>query len=329
MPNLFWLPAALALGACLAAYLLTGAALVWLRHKQILDHPNLRSSHTQPTPRGGGWGIIGVVLPVWAGLAWWFGEFGRLAPMLAAVILLAAICWADDRGGVHPLPRLAFQFGAAIAGCLTLGTEQLVFQGILPLALDRAVAVIGWVWFMNVYNFMDGIDGLAAAEAVSIGLGALAVAVLSGLPHLPLYAAVLLGAAAGFLVWNWQPARVFMGDVGSVPLGFLVGWLLVMLAASGYWPAAILLPLYFLADATFTLLRRLARGERVWRPHREHFYQQAVSAGRTHAGLTMAVLGLDAILIGLSVSSTAVGWPAVLTGAIIVGAFLFWLGRAA
>lgn len=327
MPYPAWLPAVLAVGACIAAYLLTGVTLVWLRRKQILDHPNLRSSHTRPTPRGGGWGIVGVVLPAWAGLAWWFGRLDLLAPMFAAAALLAAICWMDDKSGISPLVRLVAQFAAASTGLLTLGSEQLVFQGFLPLPLDRAAAAICWVWFMNLYNFMDGIDGLAAAEAIAIGVGVLALAVLTGMPQLSLLAAALLGAAAGFLVWNWQPARVFMGDVGSVPLGFLVGWLLLMLASAGLWEAAMLLPLYFLSDATFTLLRRLMRGERVWRPHREHLYQLAVTAGRTHAGVTLAMLAVDAILIALAVASLAVGWPAVLAGAVVVSLFLFWLGR--
>jgi UDP-N-acetylmuramyl pentapeptide phosphotransferase/UDP-N-acetylglucosamine-1-phosphate transferase len=322
-----WLPAALALGACIAAYLLTGAVVTWLRRKQILDRPNPRSSHSRPTPRGGGWGIVGIVLPAWAGLAWWSDRLHPLAPMLAAASLLVAVCWADDRGGVHPLLRLAVQSVSATAGLLTFGSDQLIFQGWLPLPLDRAAAALCWVWFMNLYNFMDGIDGLAAAETIAVGVGIMAVAVLTGLFQLSLHAAALLGAAAGFLVWNWQPARVFMGDVGSVPLGFLVGWLLLVLASAGLWQAAILLPLYFLADATFTLLRRLARGAPVWRPHREHLYQQAVEAGRTHAAVTSAVLGINAVLIALAVSSLTIGWPALLAGAGAISLFLLWLAR--
>ena len=322
-------PALLALGTCIAAYILTGVAIVVLRRKQILDHPNLRSSHTRPTPRGGGWGIVGAVLPVWAGLAWLTGSFGRTAPILLAAGALVAVSWIDDRRSLNPLVRLTVQFACATAGLFAFETDRLVFQGLLPLVLDRAAAVFCWVWFMNLYNFMDGIDGLAAAEAVAIGIGVVLVTAIAGLSGLDLYAAALLGSAAGFLVWNWQPARVFMGDVGSVPLGFMIGWLLLTLAGAGLWGAALLLPLYFVADATLTLLRRAFRRERVWQAHREHLYQRAVAAGRSHGAVTSAAIAVNAVLVVAAVWSMAVGWPAVAAGAVAVALFLMWLARPA
>ena len=111
-------------------------------------------------------------------------------------------------------------------------------------------------------------------------------------------AATIAAAALGFLPWNWAPARIFLGDVGSVPLGFLLGFLLLGVAASGHWKIALILPLYFLADATITLLRRLALGERVWQPHRRHFYQQAVTRGLGHAAVVRRVIGANLLLIG-------------------------------
>ena len=165
-----------------------------------------------------------------------------------------------------------------------------MFQGWLPPALDMAAAALLWVWFVNLYNFMDGIDGLAGSETAAIGIGLALFAVVGtgGDPALAAPAAAIAAAAIGFLVWNWAPARIFLGDVGSVPLGYLLGFLLLATAARGYWKFALILPLYFLADATITLLRRLARGERVWLPHREHFYQQAVQRGLGHAAVVRA-----------------------------------------
>src|SRR5260221_638918 len=130
------------------------------------------------------------------------------------------------------------------------------------------------------------------------------------------------GAALGFLGWNWRPARVFMGEVGGVRLGYLLGWLLLNLAAAGYWAPALILPLYFLADASWTLLRRLARGEKIWQPHREHFYQHAVQAGRSHQAVVLRVLFADLVLIGASLWAAAGPEGAALAVAIVTVAIL-------
>jgi UDP-N-acetylmuramyl pentapeptide phosphotransferase/UDP-N-acetylglucosamine-1-phosphate transferase len=192
--------------------------------------------------------------------------------------------------------------------------EGAVFQGWLPSWLDRAAAALVWVWFVNLYNFMDGIDGIAGSEAAAIGIG-LALFAVTGIGDDPALAAsaaapgaAIAAAAIGFLVWNWAPARIFLGDVGSVPLGYLLGFLLLAAAARGHWEIALILPLYFLADATITLLRRLARGERVWLPHRQHFYQQAVRRGLGHAAIVRRVIAANLILIAAgSVAETVSG----------------------
>ena len=152
---------------------------------------------------------------------------------------------------------------------------------------------------------MDGIDGLAVSEAAAICSGLLLFALVGdgADPAAALLAAGIIGAAIGFLVWNWSPARIFLGDVGSVPLGYLSGFLLLDLASRGRWKIALILPLYFLADATITLLRRLLAGERVWEPHRQHFYQQAVRNGLPHSAVVKRVIAANLLLIGC-------GWAA-------------------
>jgi UDP-N-acetylmuramyl pentapeptide phosphotransferase/UDP-N-acetylglucosamine-1-phosphate transferase len=161
------------------------------------------------------------------------------------------------------------------------------------------------MWWINLFNFMDGIDGLAAGEAAAIGLGLLLFAGLGvGVdPQLAWLAAAIFGAAIGFLVWNWPPARIFLGDVGSTTLGYLTGFLLLGVAFGGHCRVALILPLYFVADATITLGRRLWRGERFWRAHREHFYQRAVGQGQGHAAVTTRVIAADLVLV-------ACGWAA-------------------
>jgi UDP-N-acetylmuramyl pentapeptide phosphotransferase/UDP-N-acetylglucosamine-1-phosphate transferase len=144
-----------------------------------------------------------------------------------------------------------------------------------------------------------------------------------------LLATAILGAAVGFLVWNWAPARIFMGDVGSVPLGYLLGFLLLGIASRGWWKIALILPLYFLADATITLIRRLWRGEPVWRPHREHFYQQAVQRIGSHAAVVWLIVGANLLLIGLGwMAENGAGFAALASAVVVVLVLLQMLARA-
>jgi UDP-N-acetylmuramyl pentapeptide phosphotransferase/UDP-N-acetylglucosamine-1-phosphate transferase len=169
---------------------------------------------------------------------------------------------------------------------------------------------------------MDGIDGIAGAEAIAVAFGYAAVAAVAG-RETPLaeLALVLAAASGGYLVWNWHPARVFMGDSGSIPVGFLIGWLMIDLACRGSWAAAIILPLYFAADATITLLKRLRRGEKPWQAHRQHFYQRAVLGGATPPAVVWRISAANAALIALALLSLR--WPLVsLAGAAGVVALL-------
>lgn len=315
-------------GSFALSWLFTGRVLAYLRRKAILDHPNDRSSHSIPTPRGGGWGVMLTLLPVWTLIAMTADHPLRALPILAGTVALMAVSWMDDRRGLGPAPRFLAQIAAVVAGLSALPGDGLVFQGLLPFWVDRLVAAVGWLWFVNLFNFMDGIDGLAGSEAASIGAGLALVAALGALdPALALYGLAAAGAALGFLVWNWHPAKLFMGDVGSVPLGFTLGWLLLALAASGPWVAALLIPAYFLADATVTLLRRLAEGKKVWQAHREHFYQKAIQRGRNHAQVVRLVLALNAVLLLLAVASLAHGWAVLPAGGAAVVLLLALLAR--
>ncbi|HKS88336.1 MAG TPA: glycosyltransferase family 4 protein [Stellaceae bacterium] len=297
--------AAIVVGAGLAACLGTRALIPLLIRAAMLDRPNERSSHYAPTPRGGGIAVVAAVVLAWLALAAQGLTTALPWPVLAGGVLLALVSWIDDRRGLAPLPRLVAQFAAIGAGMAALHPAGAVFQGWLPPAADAAATALLWVWFVNLFNFMDGIDGLAGSEAAAIGTG-LAMFAALGIgrdPTLATPAAAAAAAALGFLVWNWAPARIFLGDVGSVPLGYLLGFLLLSAASGGHWRLALILPLYFLADATITLARRLLRGERVWQPHREHFYQRAVRRGLGHAAVVRRVLAADLALIAL-------GWAA-------------------
>jgi len=321
--------ALLAGAAFLASCLGTRLLITLLRRRQMLDVPNERSSHTVPVPRGGGIAVVGTIVATWAGL----GAAGLLARaellVPAVAIGLAIVSWVDDRRGLSPAPRLLAQFAAVIVTMVALPGGAL-FQGWLPSGLDAIATALLWVWFINLFNFMDGIDGIAGSEAAVIGLGLMLVASTGGAFDLgiALPAAAIVLAALGFLVWNWAPARIILGDVGSVPLGFLLGYLLRELALRGLWKAALILPLYFLADATVTLLRRLARGERVWRPHRQHFYQRAVQRGLGHDTVVLRVIAADAVLIACAWTAENVsGFGGLAVAALTVALLLVALGR--
>lgn len=283
--------------ACLGTRVLIGV----LTRRAILDRPNERSSHSVPVPRGGGLAVIAAVAAGWI----WLtvadpggGDVaGRLVP-LAAALVLAAVSFADDLRDLGAGIRLGAQALAVAAGLWALDGRG-ALAALAPAWIDLPLTALGWVWFVNLYNFMDGIDGITGTETVSVGVGLAGLAAL-GLAPAPVAAPALLlaAAAAGFLVWNWHPARIFLGDVGSVPIGFLLGFLLVTVAGTGVvgLAAALLLPLVYLVDATLTLGRRLARGENPARAHREHVYQRAVIAGASHSAVCLRIAAANLCL---------------------------------
>jgi UDP-N-acetylmuramyl pentapeptide phosphotransferase/UDP-N-acetylglucosamine-1-phosphate transferase len=312
-------------GAFAVSCIGTRVLISLLRRGAVLDLPNERSSHVAPTPRGGGIAVIGVSVVAWLTLC----AVGILPPSEIVVALgavgLGLVSWLDDLRSLSPAVRLLAQFAAIAAGIWALPHGAL-FQGWLPPGLDAVAAALLWVWFVNLFNFMDGIDGIAGSEAAAIGIGIVLIAI--GEPRLAAPAGAIAAASLGFLVWNWAPARIFLGDVGSVPLGYLLGFLLYGLALRGEWQAALILPAYFLADASLTLLRRLARGERVWQAHREHFYQRAVQRGLPHGAVVLRVIAADIVLIACALAaSQGWGFVALCGAALTVVVLLVELGR--
>lgn len=255
--------------------------------------------------------VVGVVLSGWVLLAFFTDNPARTWIIAAAAAGLAVVSFIDDVRGLPPLPRFAAHVSAVALGLALLPDTALLFGGLAPPWADRLVTGIAWTWFINLFNFMDGIDGITGVETITVA-GGLALAVLLMVagearagPRAAL-AAVLVGAAAGFLVHNWHPARLFLGDAGSVPLGYLLGWLLAWSACvEGLWWLALVLPLYYWVDATATLLARAARGEKIWRAHRQHAYQVAVQAGASHADVAGFIALLNGALVLLALSALA------------------------
>jgi UDP-N-acetylmuramyl pentapeptide phosphotransferase/UDP-N-acetylglucosamine-1-phosphate transferase len=332
--SMHWsIPLIVAAAVFIASFASTAGVLRFLHARAILDRPNERSSHSTPTPKGGGIAVIGCIAVAWIAIAWPTPVAADTAAIIIAALALAGLSWFDDLRGLNPLIRLLAQI-IAVAFVLSLTwteplSEKGYFGGLLPGGWDVVAAGLAWVWFINLFNFMDGIDGIAGVETAAIGIGVAVVAAIAGLaPLFGLFAVAIAAAAGGFLCWNWHPARVFLGDVGSVPLGFLLGWLLLELAAAGQWAPAIILPLYYLADATITLVRRGMRGEKVWQAHHEHFYQHAASRGFSHAHVARYILFADMALIASAVAA-ARGWVSVglISAVVVVSWLLFFFGR--
>ena len=256
-------------------------------HWQVLDIPNERSLHSQPTPRTGGIAILaGLGVAV---LAAWLLQGLHLAtwPVMLSVVLLAAIAQLDDRHTLGPVPRLAIQLGV-VSLLLYSGADPA-----LPVVLLLAAGLF-LLWMINLYNFMDGMDGFAGGMAV-IGFGTFAVAAgQAGDTTLLWGCGVIAAAAGGFLVLNFPPARLFMGDTGSTVLGLLAGLVILSAHATGVLPLWLGLLAFspFIVDASTTLARRLLRGERVWEAHKTHYYQRLVEFGWGHRRTVLAEYAL-------------------------------------
>jgi len=295
--------------------------LTWLRRRDILDHPNERSSHTRPTPRGGGLAVTPVILAGWAALAGLGLILSGQWIVMAGAFALLLLSWRDDRVSLSARTRLLVHLLAVAAGLLALPDKLLVFQGWLPFWADRAASAFLWLWFLNLYNFMDGIDGITGVETLCIAAG------LYFLSPAQEQAAVLAGASVGFLLWNWHPAKIFLGDAGSVPLGYLLAWLLLRMAGEGLWAPALILPAYYLADASITLIKRALRREKIWQAHRQHFYQRAVQGGASHARVALLILFADIGLVEAARWSQIDLWKGLTAAIGMTAVLLFVLYR--
>ena len=262
----------------------------------MLDVPNARSNHANPVPKGGGLAVV----------------FALIIPMLIAdielaivlsLLLLAAISFLDDLISVAAPVRLLVQ---VIAVAIPLSFLPVDFTGgLIPPLAEKILIGMAWIWFINLFNFMDGIDGIAAVEMISIGLGIALLMVFADLfPNsLSHYSMILAAAGCGFWWWNRHPAKIFLGDVGSIPIGFIIGYLLLLTANSGYIVAALILPGYYVADATITLIRRLWKRQKIWIAHSSHYYQQAARKGWRHNIIVNYVAGINMLLGFLAVYS--------------------------
>jgi UDP-N-acetylmuramyl pentapeptide phosphotransferase/UDP-N-acetylglucosamine-1-phosphate transferase len=309
-------------GAAISAFLASvafGYLLVYRFGKLALDRPNERSLHRVPVPRTGGIALLAGVacaLAFGIGSLWW---------LLGIVLFLAVISFVDDVNGLPTAARLVAHLAAA---------GVVVWYVLSPMhPVEQLVLVLAIAWITNLYNFMDGSDGLAGGMA-AIGFGAYAWASWLG-DHVALatLCAATAAASAGFLVHNFHPAKMFLGDVGSIPLGFLAGAVGVIGWRDDLWPLWFPVLAFgpFVADATVTLIKRLVRGDRFWSAHREHYYQRMVRMGLGHRGTALLCYGAMATCAALAMGgrgqSPGMQAAAFGAGSTILGVLALWVDR--
>ena len=326
----FWAGAGTLIAAAVLSAILIVLLLPLLR-RHALAQPNARSSHREPTPQGGGIAVVAATIVVSVGCAGVLGQVSSAAAIevftvLTASALIAVVGGIDDLRPMPVAPRLLLQMlaiGIAIAAMPT----DLRIAPLLPWWAERLCLLVALVWFVNLVNFMDGIDWMTVAEVVPLTASIVLVGGLAGMPPpATILALALLGAMLGFAPFNKPVARLFLGDVGSLPVGLLLGWLLLQLARGGEPAAALLLPLYYLADASVTLIRRVVAGEPFWRAHRSHFYQRAGDRGYSARDIVGRVFLTNLALAGLAFLTAAKHDPLVDMGSLLIGvALVAWL----
>ena len=327
--------AELSLIVTVAAAISAGIILVlrpWLQ-RHLLAHPNPRSSHRQSTPQGGGIAVIVAALAVAASAATVsLNDPASLWLVFAATAFLSLVGAADDLWTIEVAPRLLLQT-VAVGFMLASLPAELRVVPMLPWWIERVLLLLACLWFVNLTNFMDGIDWMTVAEFVPITVGLTFIGYLGALPaHGIVIALALCGGLIGFAPFNKPVARIFLGDVGSLPIGLLLSWLLILVAGHGHLTAALVLPLYYLADATLTLLRRMANREPFWRAHRTHFYQLATDRGFSVRQIINHVFAVNLGLVALAAASVV--WPGFLStvaafggGSMLVGWLLYRFSR--
>jgi UDP-N-acetylmuramyl pentapeptide phosphotransferase/UDP-N-acetylglucosamine-1-phosphate transferase len=320
-----------------ASAAITSAAILTLRPilvRHLTAHPNERSSHQIPTPQGAGLGVMLALLVV-CGLAAVLMPgvgAGSLWPVLAAASFLTLVGALDDAHALSVSWRFIGQALAALVIILTLPEEVRILPGILPMWLERALLVVGTVGVVNAVNFLDGIDWMTVAEVVPITIAVVILQTFGVVPSsIGLFALALLGAMLGFAIFNKHPASIFLGDAGSLPIGLCLVLMLIYVAKTSLI-AAILLPLYMVADTSITLVRRIINKEPLLSAHRSHYYQRAVTGGRRVLEVTTRIflqgLALALLAVGASLSQSLIfEFVALALGISSTAATLHWLAR--
>jgi len=295
-----------------ASFVLCWIVLCVLKKTSVLALKNARSNHEQPTPVGGGIGFISLII-----LLFLLSDVTSLNFTIAVSILML-VSFIDDVKSVSPIIRFSVQILAVIFALTQFPIPINNLFPALPDSLSYILAGLGLLWFINLFNFMDGVDGLAISEGICIALGLIVIGYVKDDRTLYVPGEIFAICAAGFVPFNFpfiRRAAIFMGDAGSISIGFILGFLLLTLAIKSNLGAALILPAYFVLDASVTMITKIKAGIKPWQPHSRHAYQIAARSGMTHRRITLQIIALNCILIVLAVIAVKIPvleWPAAI-----------------
>jgi len=262
----------------------------FLENKKIFDIPNERSSHLKPVPTGGGW-IINLCI---VGIIFFLDPYDKI-PAIITILGLAFVSWKDDIKNLNIGIRLLFQIFFISIYFVYLYNFNFYEQSQL---IHVLFIILICTWFINIFNFMDGIDGISAIMTITICIGIVFAYISNNSEYFPSFEILIISICLAFLYWNWNPAKIFLGDVGSIVLGFVCILSLYWLFLDGNtWHWVLSLPMYYVLDTTLTLIKRLIEGKKIWQAHREHYYQKAVQSGMTHSKVVFSIIMLQILVI--------------------------------
>ena len=262
----------------------------FLIKNKIFDIPNKRSSHNKPTPKGGGWIIVACVL----GIIFILDPYDKI-PAILTILSLATLSWLNDLKNINAFIRLFFQIIS-----ISIYFFYFYFSGFFDQnqLIHICLLIIIFTWFINIFNFMDGIDGISSIMCISILLGIIIAHILNKSDYFPIFEILIIFSCFAFLLWNWHPAKIFLGDVGSIILGFVCALSLYWLLLEGNtWHWVISLPMYYMLDTSFTIIKRILKKKKIWLAHKEHYYQKAILSGMKHQEVVFLIILLQIIII--------------------------------
>jgi UDP-N-acetylmuramyl pentapeptide phosphotransferase/UDP-N-acetylglucosamine-1-phosphate transferase len=271
----------------------------------IVDVPSARRAHARPTPRGGGVSfviIFSVIFPIFE--YWVSGEYSLSVKLLQVLLPLSVISFLDDVSHVMIPLRLVVHAVCACFAVMWLVHPNNILHYEIPNWLDLVIGTFALITFLNVYNFLDGIDGITVSESIHLSITILLLCILRhdiipNVNNIMAIATIIFGWSMGFIFFNWQPAKIFLGDVGSISIGFVLGICLLMVASASarLFMSCVIASLYYIADGGMTILIRLVKGERIWEPHLKHFFQKAVRSGKSHRYVVMRITKCNILLM--------------------------------
>ena len=302
---------ALWIAAIGSSWLLTRGLIDIMPKLGIMDTPSARRSHKAPTPRGGGIAFVIVfstLLPLFE--YYLIGTFEKSAAILQIFLPISLISFWDDISHMNVVLRLIIHILCSLLAVMWLIHPNTILHYEIPLSLDLAIGSFALLSFLNVYNFLDGIDGITMSESIHLSatiliLSALNYDIIPNVDIIIFIATIIFGWSIGFVYYNWQPAKIFLGDVGSISLGFLIGICLLTIASASdkLFAACVIAALYYIADGGLTILIRLVKGERIWEPHLQHFFHKSVLKGYSHKRVVKRIIKCNLLLMIFAVNS--------------------------